>query len=377
MMSLVYLALAGLGAVALLVVAGSRFLVIAQPDEWLLCVRNGRLVKAAVGVYIWRRPGDVVARFTSTMQRVAFTVDALSSERLRVRIEGFILWSVSPVGEGPFRAFRKLGLVNLNAPPRDLKSPKHLLSPPQHRAFKQLLGAGVQRLAATKSLDELLLRQEGLIVDLDNQLAVLGDEMGIRFDQVEILKVRPVDEELLRRMSAGVEETVREEADLLRLDSTERVKRRAVESEARIAQQEAQARQDELERQKTLRLAQVTHDHEVKLATEASALEVTRAVIEREELELTARLNRIRREAEANRDAISAVTSAEESKSQAVRDHELGRLVAEKVGDALRELPLHDARWITIGPDSPAGTFASWIAAARELTAFASKTAPP
>src|SRR5262249_24855584 len=150
----------------------------AQPDEWLLCIRNGRLVKAGVGISLWRRPGDVVVRFTSTVQRVGLEVAALSRERLPVSIEGFILWSVSPEGAAPFRAFQKLGVVNLDRPPYDLKSPRHLLSTPQHRAFQQLLVAAAQRLSATRSLDELLLRQDALVADLDAQLAPLEQELG-------------------------------------------------------------------------------------------------------------------------------------------------------------------------------------------------------
>ena len=75
----------------------------AQPDEWLLCIRNGRLIQAGVGISLWRRPGDVVVRFTSTVQRVGFSVIALSRERLQVVLDGFILWSVSSEGDGPFR----------------------------------------------------------------------------------------------------------------------------------------------------------------------------------------------------------------------------------------------------------------------------------
>ena len=147
-------ALAALGTLALLGRTLIRRLVIAQPDEWLLGIRNGRLVKAGIGIRLVRLPGEVVVRFTSTVQRVSFTVGALTSERLRVTVEGFILWSVSPRGEGPFRAFQKLGLVNLDAPPRDLRSPKHLLSTPQHHAFQQLLGAAVQRLCAVRPLED-------------------------------------------------------------------------------------------------------------------------------------------------------------------------------------------------------------------------------
>jgi hypothetical protein len=363
-----------------------RALVVAQPDEWLLSIRNGRLVKAGIGIHLWRRPGDVVARFTSTMQRVSFTVTALSRERLRVSIAGFILWSVSAEGDGPFRAFRNLGLVNLDAPPRDLKSPKHLLSTPQHHAFQQLLGAAVQRLGATRSLEELLLQQDGLVNDLRRQLTALEQQMGIRIDQIEVLQIRPEDENLLRQMSAEVEAHVHEEAANVRLATSERAKRREIESAARIAEEQAGARARELEREKEVRLAQIAQEREVELreehvareralATEARALEVAQAVLQREELELAARLDRIRREAEANRDAISAVNSAEEKKSQGVREHELARLVTEKVGDAFKALPIHDARWITVGPESPVGSVAALIAAARELTSGGPKKA--
>jgi flotillin len=216
------LVLTVLVATAVLGLGAARALVIAQPDEWLLCIRNGKLVKAGVGISLWRRPGDVVARFTSTMQRVGFAVDALSNERLSVSIQGFILWSVSAEGDGPFQAFRKLGLVNLDAPPLDLRSPKHLLSTPQHRAFQQLLGAAVQRLAATRSLEDLLLGQDTLVTELHGHLATLEREMGIRIDQIELLQVRPADAELLRHMSAKVEERVREEASNVHLETIER-----------------------------------------------------------------------------------------------------------------------------------------------------------
>lgn len=371
-----------LAAVAALVVvvgtALARSFVIAQPDEWLLCIRNGRLVKAGIGIHLLRLPGDVVARFTSTVQRVGFSVGALSSERLRVTVDGFILWSVSAAQDGPLRAFRKLGLVNLDAPPRDLKSPRHLLSAPQHHAFQQLLAAAVQRLAAARSLQDLLVRQDALVAELRAQLRELEAEMGIDVGEVEILQIRPADDELLRELSARVEQEVREEAAKVRLEATERASRRTIESEVRVAREQAEARRQELEREKSLRLAQIAHEREVRLsqrelereealAAEARAIEVARALLTREEVQLAARLDRIRREAEASRDAITALASAEEGKSQGVRDHELARLVTEKVGDALRELPLHEARWITVGPDSPAGSLAKLITAVGEL----------
>ena len=190
----------------------------------------------------------------------------------------------------------------------------------------------------------------------------------------------------MRQMAAEVEERVREEAANVRLEALERGKRRAIESEALVANEQAESRKLEIEREKEVLLAQMNHDRDVKarerefqlehaLAEEAKALAVTRATVEREEMQFAARLDRIRREAEASRDAISAVAEAEEKKSQGVRDHELARLVAEKVGDALKSLPLHEARWVSVGPDSPAESLAGLITAARELTGTGPKKA--
>lgn len=298
-----------------------RWYYAAQPDEWLLCIRNGRLVKAGVGISLWRRPGDVVVRFTSTVQRVSFSVSALTRERLPALVDGFILWSVSPDDDGPFRAFQKLGVVNLDAPPPDLKSSKHLLSTPQHRAFQQLLGAAVQQIAAATSLNGLLGDQEGLVEALARHLAPLERELGVRVERVELLQVRPADEQLLRELSGAAR---------------------------------AESRRQELEREQALRLAE-----------EANALQLQHAAQEREDLLLRARLDRTRKEAEASRDAIAAVAAAEEQKSAAVRDHELSRLVAEKVGDALKQLPLKDARWVTVSPETPAGSLAALIESTR------------
>ena len=378
----VTLTLVALSGACLIALAAIRSLVVAQPDEWLLCIRNGRLVKAGVGVYLWRRPGDVVARFTSTVQRVGFNVEALSAERLRVSIGGFIFWSVSTDREGPFRAFQKLGLANLDSRRHQLQNPKHLLATPQHRAFQQLLGAAVQRLAANKSLDDLLLKQDLLVGELGAQLAALEPEMGIHIERIEFLQVRPVDKSLLRQMSAEVEERLREEAANIHLQTSERAQRNTIESDARIAHEKAAITKDAMVREKALRLDQLEHDREVReheqavereqaLENERRALEMAKAAVLREEVNFAARLDRIRRKAEAERDAMSIVASAEEQKSPSVRDHELSKLITEKVGDALVGLPINEARWVTVGQDSPATSIAGIISTAHELVSGA------
>ncbi|MDF1664530.1 MAG: hypothetical protein P1V97_22395, partial [Planctomycetota bacterium] len=122
----VYISLGLITVLALLFLAWKLLVLEAAPDEWLLRIRNGKLVESGIGVLMLQRPGDIFARFSSTVQRVGFSTETWTSDRIRVTLKGFILWSVSDKGDDPFQAFRSLGLANLLDPPQDLGHPKHL-----------------------------------------------------------------------------------------------------------------------------------------------------------------------------------------------------------------------------------------------------------
>ena len=127
-------------------ISGSIFWswVVSRPDEWLLLIRDGVLVRSGIGIRLFRRPGDAVVRFTSAVQRVTFSAMASSREQLPFIIDGFALWTVIAEGDGPFRAFRNLGLANLADRHPLLRSHKHLLTSQQYKAFQTLLAAEVQ-----------------------------------------------------------------------------------------------------------------------------------------------------------------------------------------------------------------------------------------
>jgi hypothetical protein len=346
----------GLGAAA---VAWNKVYVTAAPDEWLLQIRDGRLVAAGVGIALWRLPGDVVARFTSTMQRVGFTAEALTAEALKVSMEGFILWAVDPRDDRPFLAFRSLGLANLLAPPSDLKHPKHLLTGPQHKALQQLVGSTAQRHVSTLALGEILGDQDGFVAGLAARLRAVLEPMGAELRQVEVLAARPADAALLRDLATREEERIREEAALVRLEAAERLKRRelAAQRSARLDQLEGEAAAKRREQELARENAEQAERH---------ALEALEARLQREAEELRFAAEKRRRLAEAERDAELAGIEAEERKPQAVRDHELGRLALES---ASRMLSVTDARWVTVGDGSPVAGLAAVLAGLRELAA--------
>ena len=312
--------------------------VVSRPDEWLLHLRNGKLLRAGIGISAWRRPGDVIVRFTSAIQRVTFSAIAPSREQVPFLIEGFALWTVIAEGDGPFRAFRNLGLANLCDRRFVLKSEKHLLTSQQYKAFQSLLAAEVQQLASTISTTDLLTARESLLAGIAARLDRLAETLGFRLEKIELQQVRPADARLAADLAADRETAIREEAERVRL-----------ESRARLASE-------------TLARAHALH-----LAEEGAARAIAAERSSREEAELVARLDRNRREAEGQRDAMILVGEAQERKSQPVRNHELATFTAEKVAAALGSM--RETRWTTIGGDTPMEGLAAMIASVREIVA--------
>jgi hypothetical protein len=321
----------------------------AQPDEWLLRVRNGKVVRAGVGIFTWRRPGDVIARFSSTIQRVRFSSEALTAEHLAVVVDGFILWSVAPDAEKAFRAFSKLGIANLDRQPVALKSRSHLLTSQQHHAFQALLSAEMRAQVASVRLDDLLTVDHQLRRGLEQRLGLLSERLGIEIERTEILRVQPADPNLLRDLSARSEESVREEAANARRETAARLRQRQAEESKKEAAEAAE-----------IRLATVEGDRKVEL-------ELLLARQDREEKELSRSLDRTRRMAEADRDAAIARQAAEEQKSQPVRDHELSKLIAEQVTRAMASWKIREGKWIQVGDDAPGAAVTKMVMGMREL----------
>jgi len=348
--------LIGAGAGVLLLVAFWRLIEVARPDEWLLVIRNGRLVRAGVGIYHTRRPGDVVARFSATVQRVRFNARALTRDHLPVVVEGFLLWAVAEDGDSPFKAFSRLGIVNLADQRARDANRKHLLTTPPHHAFQQLLAAAAQRRAAAHDLEQLLGQQDAFVADLRQHLVQTTGEMGISMQDLQILHIQPAEQQVLEQLGAGPSEALREEAARARQEAEDHIRRHEAGLAAHRLEQQHQheLRSLELQRQR-------------KLAREESDRELWEQQRQREAEQLSARLDARRAEAQAEQDAMLMLAEAEEKKSPEVRDYELSRLATERMAEAMERLPLRDVQWISVDGQSPLAGLAGLVAGADKL----------
>jgi uncharacterized membrane protein YqiK len=80
-----------------------------KANEWILVIRNGKLIKKGVGMATMTLPGDQVVKFPTMVGQVNFVAEQVSSEMQGVRVSGMLIWSIHRDGEGPFRAYKAFG----------------------------------------------------------------------------------------------------------------------------------------------------------------------------------------------------------------------------------------------------------------------------
>lgn len=336
-------------AAALLVVVTVgiwRAVVVGRPDEWILLIRDGRCVRSGVGITVVRRPLDTVARFSSAVQRVSFRAQALTKDRVEATIEGYMLWSIAPASEGPFVAFRRLGI----ATPQQgwVPAAKHVLSKAQYRAFQTAIGAAAQSRAAGFTFEELATSQAGYLEALKAACEGTMAGLGVMVDEAQVVRIRASDAKVQADLTAPASQQAHEAAERSRVASQQRLRALKADAEALAAQKETES----LRAREADRIA-------AELALEVERRRLDTAAEARKDAALAAALDRERRKAEMEAEQIRLLLAAEEEKSEALRAYELARLRTEKMADAFGKLPMKDARWYTV--DSPMNTLAKLI----------------
>jgi hypothetical protein len=86
----------------------------ALPNEWLLVIQDGELIKCGVGISVFRGFNQVIVKFPSLLNKVQFSAQQVSKEMQGVELSGFIIWVIKRDGNGPLKAFKHIkDLANL------------------------------------------------------------------------------------------------------------------------------------------------------------------------------------------------------------------------------------------------------------------------
>lgn len=280
----------------------------AAPNEWLLLINNGELIKCGIGLSAFCPPGAQIVKFPSTMQETTFTASQATKQRAGISVTGKAYWSIyRPNAEdqdGPFRAFKSLsGLSEGNFTAGNEKV--------------QTLAISTIRDAVSKmNIVEVMTSREELKERVKTDITPIFRGWGMWLETVEILDVRVESRTLFDDMqylkSDELEFDTKAEAHLsaeqaklkaARLLDTDRLnsqlevskKRADTTSEQGIYEATQSLKRDEgeaalEEARQQMRLAQMEKEHVLKMqvvadqaAIESAKLEQQMAVVEAKE----------------------------------------------------------------------------------------------
>jgi regulator of protease activity HflC (stomatin/prohibitin superfamily) len=293
--------------------------VTAAPHEYLIQMRDGRVIRSGPGLSVFKWPGDSIALVPTSVRKLSFRADQVTLEKTGVDVTGLAVYRIVE----PLLAFRMLdgdvgGLTEI---------------------LRDMFVGATRRIVASLTLEECIThRKERVAAALLHEIApVLAGEgrlddtadggWGVVLDTIEIQDVRVLSAEVFARLQAPYREklaldAMRAKDEVTREnDRLEAERRRASEQQARALMQEQDAR--------------VEAERERAMQAQAHAEQ-----LEKQELEAT--LARRRHEVEAERDR--AVIEGETKKQLGELEAELVRLARAAQGDLsearLREIAL-------------------------------------
>ncbi|MBJ6762015.1 SPFH domain-containing protein [Myxococcaceae bacterium JPH2] len=251
-------------------------LVTARPSEFLIHMRRGRVREVSgQGASCFKWPGDSVAIVPTSIQRLQFTADQVTSEKVGVQVTGLAVYRIAD----PLVAFR---MLNFSYPERAQEKLAELL--------REMFVGAARRLVANLTVEECLSRRkEGIAAELVREIApVLSGHgrvedrtdtgWGVLLDTIEIQDVRVLSSTVFENMQARYRREQERQAREAELAKERFVRREETEAERQwnlqrlAAQDEVRQRKQATEEQAKLeQLAVEARVAEAKLAQDRKA----------------------------------------------------------------------------------------------------------
>ena len=283
----------------------------AKPSEYLVCTRGGDVDprRSGQGMRIFKWPWDSVSIVPTTLQRIEFTADQVTRERVGVQVTGVAVYRIAV----PLIAFRVLNFTYSEAASEKLAD-----------TLREMFVGSARRLIANLSLEECLTRRKEAIAGfLMQEIApVVSGEgspydttskgWGVVIDTIEIQSVVIQSAQVFAHLQAPYRAEIAARAELAELDRQRQLAERRAETE-RLSQE--------------ARLESVRATRMLEARTEAEATEVeAREAARRAEMQAAA----ARRNAELERDRVLHQIQIAEEQRRAKAAAEVAAMEAER-----------------------------------------------
>ncbi len=243
--------------------------VTAQPNEFLIQMRNAQVVRAGQGASCFKWPSDSVAIVQTSLAKLSFAADQVTLEKVGVEVKGLAVYRIAE----PLVAFRMIDL--------DRTSLTDVL--------REMFVGATRRIVAGLTLDQCMThRKDRVAAELMKEIAPIlagegspsdtnGAGWGVVLDTIEIQDVRVLSEEVFGRLQAPYREKLALEALLAETRVTE--ERARIESERRRTAEQAAREAQEAELARARRKAEADRERgEIDNDAKRSAAELESAL---------------------------------------------------------------------------------------------------
>jgi hypothetical protein len=278
----------------------------ANPNQYLLTGRGGKLENRGSAVHTFLLPGTIHVLVPSTKQEAAFAFTQETRDGIPLRFKGIVLYRITD----PAAAARLFdfsdgdGIEQINA----------LLT---HVALGELRHA-VSQMTMVECIEQRKTTLSGVVQGaLEATIHPPGpdNDWGIAVEVAQLAQVFIVDAELRQQLEAQVRNEIKLKSDQSDIQTAEESELTQMASEGRIAEQKLATDRDDLRREEELEMAQIVRQRRMeaeRLATEQQTLEMTRQLRESEmaaeeakiNIETPVRLLRIARDSEVLREEL-------------------------------------------------------------------------
>eukprot|EP00484_Ammonia_sp_Unknown_P017091 CAMPEP_0197027210 /NCGR_PEP_ID=MMETSP1384-20130603/7163_1 /TAXON_ID=29189 /ORGANISM="Ammonia sp." /LENGTH=364 /DNA_ID=CAMNT_0042456021 /DNA_START=26 /DNA_END=1120 /DNA_ORIENTATION=- len=209
----VAVALYVIGAVLVIVLLAVGFNVFrrfeaAEPNEWLLLIKDGELKSCGIGTQVFRGFNETVVKFPSLLNKVSFSAQQVSKEMQGVELSGFIIWVINRDGQCPLKAYRHIrNLSNLTA---DSEVNMHI---------KSMAESIVRSQIANLEINQVITQRKKVRDGIVGEMQEIVSGWGIWLETVEITEVKILSGSLFNDLQQPFRSSSREMAENIKIES--------------------------------------------------------------------------------------------------------------------------------------------------------------
>ncbi len=324
------------GAAALLLLLGIRSRwIVARPNEWLLVIHKGRMVKAGVGLSTFRGWGQQVVRFPSSIQRLQFKAQQVTKEMQGIEVSGFVNWVVYREENGPWKAYQNLGDLETGTPQ------------PANDNIARLAESIIRHHVANSTIQEVITNRE----EMRNKIRVSMQEVvkgwGVWLETVEITDVVILSQNLFEDLQTPFRQEAHKRAEKIRMSTAREIEQQKIAQETELARQRADA-----ETQRAVYLARKRleqEQEEEKLFEEQQRIRSARLVLEQEleRLRLEGELEKAKRQAAHERELLRERLTLEATMTPT----NVQMAILDRAEAIYKGLPLNQVKLVNVGPN--------------------------